>query len=141
MITSYFKLEKPIVKKYEYFELYSGFIEPNKFKLVYSEINENLVVNSGRKSLVCIDDKWEENKARIKDSHLYGDPEKRKVLKKALLAKWPGKKINKLLCETCHAYDTSEKAKEAGVKEGNGYCIAFDFSCSGKHSCTGWLPK
>jgi hypothetical protein len=87
------------------------------------------------------DDKWEANKARIKDSHLYGDPEKRKVLKKALLAKWPGKKINKLLCETCHAYDTSEKAKEAGVKEGNGYCIAFDFSCSGKNSCTGWLPK
>ena len=60
MITSYFKLEKPIVKKYEYFELYSGFIDPNKFKLVYSEINKNLVVNSGRKSLVCIDDKWEE---------------------------------------------------------------------------------
>lgn len=93
MITSYFKLEKPIVKKYEYFELYSGFIEPNKFKLVYSEINENLVVNSGRKSLVCIDDKWEEKFAIYSLPKMKWLPEIKKI-KDQIMSSYPENEIN-----------------------------------------------
>ena len=84
---------------------------------------------------------WVKNKEKIIETHEYGKPTKESSLAKKLLKKWPGKKINQLLCETCHAFDTSKSARSAGVGKGKGYCIAFDFACSGKNSCTGWLPK
>ena len=87
---------------------------------------------------------WPKYKAEVIKSHLYGDPTKSKKLKNALLKKWKPKgytKINQLLCKTCHAFDISAEAREAGVEEGMGYCVPFKFACSENNSCTGWLPK
>ena len=89
-------------------------------------------------------EEWPKYKAIVIESHSYGDPTKSKKLKDALLEKWKPQgytEINQLLCKTCHAFDTSEEAKEAGVKEGMGYCAPFKFACSENNSCTGWLPK
>ena len=58
MITSYFKLETPIVKRYEYFELYNGFFAPNNFKKLNNEIKNNFVKNSGRMSCVCVSEEF-----------------------------------------------------------------------------------
>ena len=88
---------------------------------------------------------WAFYKSKLKISHFYGDPKKRKDLREALQKKWPNipeKQIPKLLCKTCHAFDTSKNAEAAGVnvKKGFGYCAPFKFACSENNSCSGWLP-
>jgi hypothetical protein len=61
MITDYFNYKKikPIIT--EYYELYHSFIERNKFKQLFNEMNSHLQINSSRKSCVCMDDCIREN--------------------------------------------------------------------------------